>query len=96
MGSAASTLHSISWITACFTQRTEKVEYSQFLLNYLKTINIFVFIEVCTEVGTIEQAENEAKAMAIIRFSLCYKSSCRRVVLAFNLELLARPRGKTE
>lgn len=80
MCSAASTLHSIPWITACFTKRTEKVEYSQFLLSYLNNSNIFVFIEVCTEVGTIEQAAKEAKAMAIIRFSLCYKISCHHVV----------------
>lgn len=67
------TLHSIPWITAHFTHRTEKVEYSfSFSSELANNRNIFVFREVSTEVSTTEQAANEAKSMAIIRNSLCW------------------------
>ena len=58
----------------CFRHRTVKVEfiYTVSLCSELEnTRNIFVFEELSTEVGTTEQAEDEAKPVAIIRISDC-------------------------
>lgn len=68
-----SILHSILWITARFTHRTKRVEYSpSFSSELTNNRNISVFKDVSTEVGTTEQAANEAKPMAIVRIWLCW------------------------